>query len=197
MHVLVKNAFKVNDLLVNIDLMVEKGSLNFLVGENGVGKTSLFTYLKIHRELLQGSKVVFVDQEKLRPLADLSVKEVLALILEEVPGSKNLKECPFCERLQIKSLMDKKVSSLSGGENQKLKIALALLMPFDILFMDEPLQSLDEQSQKKVISILEDLSKDKIVLIIEHDTAKYNRSIGRKNVMKRTTGSVEVTHGRT
>ncbi|MBG60242.1 MAG: hypothetical protein CMJ16_07275 [Peredibacter sp.] len=196
MRITLDNAFKINGKQTSIDLFIKEKAINFLIGENGVGKSSLFTYMKISKDLFQGTRVAFVDQEKLNPLSDLSVSEILAVVIEELVDVKSWEECEHVKNLEIEKLLDKKVSCLSGGENQKLKLALGLILPFDILLLDEPLQSLDVKSQKQVISTLEDISKEKAVLIIEHNVKKYESFNGCLNVMKEGNDFVEVSHGR-
>lgn len=196
MRITLNHAFKVNGKQTNIDLLIKDKAINFLIGENGVGKSSLFTYMKINKDLFQGRKVAFVDQEKLNPLSDLCVSEVLAVVIEELVDVKKWEECQHVKSLEIDKLLDKKVSCLSGGENQKLKLALGFMLPFDILLLDEPLQSLDVKNQKKVISTLEDISKEKAVLIIEHNVKKYESFDGCLNIMKEGNDLVEVSHGR-
>ena len=161
-----------------------------------MGKTSLFTFLKLNPSMFGNLKPAYVGQSRFHPLSDLYVSDAFKVIEEEVKGALSWKDNTLSKNLNLELLMDKKVSALSGGENQKLKIALALMTPFDILLLDEPLQNLDKENQELIISFLEELSQDKIVLIIEHDLNKYPNKAGKINVMSNLENRVEVMHDR-
>lgn len=170
-----REAFYVNGLPVDLDFEAMSGKLNLILGPNGVGKTTFFTHLKINPELLQGRSAAFMDQKPFNPLADMKVEDALRVIFEELPGSRPWREVEEIKELGIEQLKDKSVSHLSGGENQKVKLAIALMRPFDILLADEPLQSLDGRNQELFLSIFVGLLKrGKTLIIIEHDVDKYN-----------------------
>ncbi|MEX0797929.1 MAG: ATP-binding cassette domain-containing protein, partial [Bacteriovoracaceae bacterium] len=149
------NAFQVNSRPVSVDFFAKEGVLNFLTGPNGAGKTTFFTYLKTHRNFYQGFEATFMDQAAFNPLTDMRVKDALAVVEEEVPGARPWQEIEAARNLEIEKLLHKNSRHLSGGENQKLKLVLALMRPFDLFFGDEPLQNLDQKNQSLVYSLFE------------------------------------------
>ena len=86
------------------------------------------------------------------------------------------KQTEILQNLGIKKYLNTDVAKLSGGETQRVAIARALLDDNDILLADEPTGSLDEKNGEKVMSILKDISAQKLVIVITHNTefaAKY------------------------
>lgn len=190
-----KDAFLVNGRSVDLDFKALSGCFNFLVGNNGVGKSTFFTHLKIKHESLGGLRPAFMDQAPLKPLADLRVEDALQTVTEEVIGAMKWSDVKACEDLGIRSLLKKPIHGLSGGENQKVKLALAMLRPFDILFADEPLQNLDRNSQVFFIQFFEGLvQQGKILVLIEHDVDKYAGVRMLVNKMEKNSNRVMVSH---
>ncbi len=77
------------------------------------------------------------------------------------------------EKLDIKNILDKRIEKreISGGELQIVSIAAALLKDVDLYFFDEPSSYLDIHQRLKVARIIQELSKEKMVIVIEHDLA--------------------------
>ncbi len=141
-----------------------------IIGENGVGKTSLLKYLKSKQAEIFKTQCSILDQIRIRPLADLKVFEVFELVNKELKdilkqplGKENtlVKEFEFFEHYQ------KSISNLSGGENQILKIILALNLNVEIYILDEPFSNLSLKNKTKLKSLLQEM--DKTLLIIDHD----------------------------
>ena len=82
-HIQLVEAFLIDGLPVDVDFKLVKGEINFLVGANGAGKTSLLNFFKLRQKLFGKIKISFLDQERLSPLGNLSVKECLQILQEE------------------------------------------------------------------------------------------------------------------
>lgn len=187
-----KEAFKVNGEPVDLNFCLEGGSINLLTGPNGCGKSTLMDHLKKRPALLDGLAPSFMDQEALRPLTDMRGAQVLKVATEEVPGAVDWRGNPLLAGLKIGSLLEKPVSALSGGENQKLKLALAMTRPFDILLADEPLQFLDDKNKKAFLELFLELArKGKILFLAEHARDAYENA--RLIEFKKGANRVEVT----
>jgi ATP-binding cassette subfamily E protein 1 len=86
--------------------------------------------------------------------------------LEKV--SKDYKE--VSETMELTKILDRNLKDLSGGELQRLAIAIALLRDVGLYFFDEPTSFLDISQRLKMARTLRDLSqKDKSVIVVEHD----------------------------
>ena len=77
------------------------------------------------------------------------------------------------EKLGLKNILDKNIekNGISGGELQLVAVAAALLKDVDLYFFDEPSSYLDIYQRLKVARIIRELSKEKKVLVVEHDLA--------------------------
>ena len=64
--------------------------------------------------------------------------------------------------------LSENASNLSGGQRQRLLLARTLLKPADIYFLDEPTSALDLEREKKIMEVLSERAKEKIVFLITH-----------------------------
>lgn len=194
MKITIKDRLEVSgrDLVCSIN--IEPGRVHLISGENGVGKTSLITFLKMNQdEYFPGKKLTFVDQFPLIPLNSISFND-LKLIL----GVKQADESPLFKELEklTKSFENQSIKSLSGGQNQIIKILIALYLSGDIFFFDEPLQYLDQEMRTRVKKLFIKLKElGKTLIIVEHsnefDPSFIDKHISFKQIDRR----VEVRDG--
>ena len=76
--------------------------------------------------------------------------------------------------LSIYSLKNKKVVSLSGGEKQRVAIARCIVQNTRVILADEPTGALDSENAYSVMRILKNLSKQKLVIVVTHNTELAN-----------------------
>ena len=176
---------------------IRQGERVWLSGESGVGKSSLLHLLLGFEEEYQGQFFVNghgFDSIKLadwrRKLAWLpqtpewvngSIRRNLLLGLEGtgMPSDDDLKtvlvksQCDeFIQALPsgLETKLTELGAGLSGGQMQRLSIARALLSKADIWLLDEPCSGLDNDTAQAVLVTLDQVSKDKTLLIVSHDT---------------------------
>jgi energy-coupling factor transport system ATP-binding protein len=82
----------------------------------------------------------------------------------------------FCE---IESLIDRQLNTLSGGEKQKVALAIVIAMNRDIILLDEPFASIDPQSRAELIAKLVTLrdQQQKTIIIADHDLLGYKQFV--------------------
>jgi len=171
-----ERAFEVNGRWIDVNFDLRENELTLLLGPNGCGKTTLLTRLKLAPRLLGGRKATYMDQAPLRPLTDMNVEDALNVIAEEVAGAKDWRQLEVVEKLGILAFKDRPISALSGGENQKLKLALSLMKPFDLFIADEPMQNLDENARELFLATFEEMLRaGKTLFIVEHEPEKFSR----------------------
>lgn len=151
-------------------LALETGQATCLMGRSGCGKTSLL-------RLLMGLEAPSAGRvHSLRPLSAVFQEDRLLPWLD-APG--NLRLCAgragtgrasdLLEGLGLQEALDKPVSAFSGGMKRRLALARALLVPFDLLLLDEPFTGLDEATRARAAALIRQFTRGKTVLMASHD----------------------------
>lgn len=168
----------------DISFAIERGQFVCLAGENGSGKSTLLkTLLGLNRPL--GGKIVFEHDFNKNTIGYLpqqtdSQKDFPATVREVVMSGflNRMGWRPFynrCEKdramkimseLKIEELMNKSFRDLSGGQQQKVLLARAICATDGVIVLDEPTNALDVRSRKKLYSLLSDLNKSGMTIII-------------------------------
>ena len=108
----------------------------------------------------------------------------LILLLNNIP-KKVRKEriMKLLKRVDMVKYKNTKVSKLSGGQKQRVAIARALAKDVPIILADEPTGSLDKKSAAGIITLLKEVSKDKLIIIVTHNYEQVENFVTRKIVM--------------
>ena len=104
-----------------------------------------------------------------QPLFNLAftVQEILAMARSA--GSTLASENAAIAQLAINDLVDRKVTQLSGGEKQRVAIALAIAVGAQVLLLDEPLAAQDVESTNRIIELLKSEAKaGKTIILVAH-----------------------------
>ncbi len=154
-------------------LEVSEGSINRheiigIIGENGIGKTSFVKLLagveKPDKGELNSKVIVSYKPQTLESDSDELVVNVLKDAIKK--HSKDI-----INPLKIKELFMKKLNELSGGELQKVSIALALSKKCDLALLDEPSAYLDVEQRLIVSKIIKNVAEATgiSVMVVDHD----------------------------
>lgn len=166
-------------LLYEASFSVRKGAKITLMGQNGAGKSTLFNLIRgeitpqsgrisITREASVGSARQTVKREE----QELSIEEYLSKVFTPVPKNIKSKIAKALEAVNLKIETDRKVGSLSGGQQARLLLSYAIIQDPDILLLDEPTNNLDKEGIDSLISFL--VMYEKTVLVISHDADFLN-----------------------
>lgn len=161
-----------------------------LLGESGVGKTTLLNILygidqdyqgeyelknKLAKNFssyewdnIRNKEVGFVFQD-FKLLDDLTVFENLDYTYFLEPNEKISRIYDVLETINLKEHLHQKVRDLSGGQKQRLAIGRAILNDPSIILLDEPTGNLDDTNTEKIIQFIQKIKENKTVIIITHD----------------------------
>ncbi len=187
---------KENMVLNEISLEVKKGEFVYLIGRTGSGKSSFMKLLYGDLPLTQGTgRIVDFDlqslQEKDIPylrrklgivfqdfnlLPDRNVNNNLLFVLKATgwtdPDKMNAKIEDVLTKVDMRTKGFKFPHELSGGEQQRIAIARALLNDPELILADEPTGNLDPQTSVEVMKVLQEINKSgRTILMATHDYA--------------------------
>ncbi len=174
-------------VLDGVDLNLHRGEILTVIGPNGAGKTCLIRIaLGLMpasggtRWLAPGLRIGYLPQKlRLNPYLPLTVADFLAL--PEAGGKHwwQRSQPPYSRQDILKALAEvgaehllmQQAQSLSGGEQQRVLLARALLRRPDLLVLDEPVQGVDLAGQAELYALIREL-RDRYgcgVLMVSHD----------------------------
>ena len=187
---------KENLILEDVSIRIEKGEFVYLIGKTGTGKSSFMKTLYGDLPLSKGDGtivghdlttlkekdipflrrklgVVFQD---FKLLNDRTVKENLHFVLTATgwkdKTQMNLKIDQVLDKVGMKTKSIKYPYELSGGEQQRIAIARALLNDPELILADEPTGNLDPQTSVEVMEVLKEInSNGNTILMATHDYA--------------------------
>jgi cell division transport system ATP-binding protein len=185
-----------NPVLSDVTIEVKKGEFLYLIGRTGSGKSSFLKTLYADLPLTEGEgNVVEYDLSTLKEkdipylrrkigivfqdfklLPDRSVKENLLFVLKATGWSEkaemDLKIEEVLDKVGMKGFAQKMPHQLSGGEQQRVGIARALLNDPELILADEPTGNLDPQTSVEVMEVLRKINANgKTILMATHDYA--------------------------
>jgi iron complex transport system ATP-binding protein len=173
-----------NTVIKGFSAEFKAGTITAIIGPNGCGKSTLLAAIAGDLPLANGLiKINEKDLEnhsnselaKMRsvvlqqPLFNLAftVQEILAMARSA--GSTLASENAAIAQLAINDLVDRKVTQLSGGEKQRVAIALAIAVDAPVLLLDEPLAAQDVESTNRIIELLKSEAKaGKTIILVAH-----------------------------
>ena len=180
-----------NDMILDkIDLHVHCGEMLALIGPNGAGKSTLLKAIlgqQDHSGIISFSVpgqrnrkplIGYVPQSPTFDHGDpLTVADLFACCLSKRPAflglSRKMQEkiCECLARVSAEDLLNKRIGTLSGGELQRVLLALALEPVPNILILDEPLSGVDVDGMDMLMHLLDELrlEYDLSILMTTHD----------------------------
>ncbi len=185
-----------NLILSDINLDIQKGEFNYIIGRTGSGKSSLMKTLYGDLPLQNGEgSIVDFDLRKLKEkdipflrrkigivfqdfqlLNDRSVYDNLFFVLKATgwkgKNQMDVKINEVLDKVDMKTKGFKMPYQLSGGEQQRVAIARALLNTPEMILADEPTGNLDPKTSVEIMNVLEEINKAGItILMATHDYA--------------------------
>ncbi|WP_338409185.1 ATP-binding cassette domain-containing protein [uncultured Flavobacterium sp.] len=185
-----------NIVLNNVNLEIKRGEFIYLIGKTGAGKSSFLKTLYGDLALTEGEGhivdfnlktlkeneipflrrklgVVFQD---FKLLPDRSIKENLVFVLKatgwKIKADMDVQIEDVLDKVGMMSQAHKMPHQLSGGEQQRIAIARALLNDPELILADEPTGNLDPQTSVEIMNVLKKINENgKTIIMATHDYA--------------------------
>jgi zinc transport system ATP-binding protein len=180
----------------SVSFKIQNGDFIGLIGPNGAGKTTLIKallgllpiakgeillYGKPLKQFSDWHRIDYLPQniKTINPLFPATIEEVVFLGLlsskkthRHFSASDKARVKETLIDLEIVDLKSRTISELSGGQQQKVLIARALVSKPEILILDEPTTALDSKSREEFMGLIKDLNKKNgiTIILITHDT---------------------------
>ena len=186
-----KNSIPVK-ALKSVNFSLADNGMVFFLGKSGSGKSTLLNILSgldnadtgssievLGKDLFKLTKSELDDYrntccgfvfQEYNLISELNVEEniALAIQLQGQTDTENRVKAVLTQ-VELDGYEKRKVTELSGGQKQRIAIARALIKNPDIIFADEPTGALDKSNGENIMTLLKELSKDKLVIVVSHD----------------------------
>ncbi len=162
------------EIIYDYSEQIPAGSITVIIGPNGSGKSTLLG--AIAGDIVPSKGTITIDElhPPLTSARDLAAIRAMAVqnqfytlgftvreIIEMAGPSANV-----MEQLQLTQIADRHVTTLSGGESQRVAIAQAIAQNTPVLLLDEPLSAQDIDSRKRIITVLKGLAEAGVTVVV-------------------------------
>ena len=191
------------DVLKGITVDIHKGDVVFVVGPSGSGKSTVLRYLNLLEEPTSGhiffegtditdpktdvdkhrQKMGMVFQQfNLFPHMDIMKNLTIAPIKLQGKGQKEAEDeaMELLERVGLADRAHAYPSQLSGGQKQRIAIVRALCMKPDVMLFDEPTSALDPEMVGEVLSVMRDLAREKMTMVVVTHEMGFAREVATR-----------------
>ena len=187
-------SFKENQVFTNFNCHIKDGFMTAIIGKSGSAKSTLLNMIGLLDLDYQGD--ILYDNINIKNLKENKQTEfirkninylfqnyalidnetveqnlLLALAYEKISKKEKLDKInQVLAKVGLDNFNDKKIYTLSGGEQQRIALARTIIKTGNIILADEPTGNLDEENKNQVLKILKEL-KDlgKTIIIVTHD----------------------------
>jgi ABC-type cobalamin/Fe3+-siderophores transport system ATPase subunit len=162
------------EIIYDYSEQIPAGSITAIVGPNGCGKSTLLAAIAgdmapskgtitiddVHPILTQPSQLA-----KIRAVAIQNQSYTLGFTVKQIIEMAGPSEAVM-QALDLISLANRQVTTLSGGEAQRVSIATAIAQQTPVLLLDEPLSAQDVGSRKRIIEFLQNLALTGVTVVV-------------------------------
>ena len=192
--------FGSHKVLSDIDFSVKKGDVTTIIGVSGSGKSTLLRCINV-LETPSGGKILFhgndIDEKgfsvtdyrakvgmvfqsfnlfsNMTVLQNCMVGQVKVLGKKKAEAEEKAKY--FLEKVGMLPYINEKPKQLSGGQKQRVAIARALAMEPEVLLFDEPTSALDPQMVGEVLTVMRQLAKEGLTMIVVTHEMAFARDV--------------------
>lgn len=192
-------SFKEKQVFINFNCQIKDGFMTAIIGKSGTGKSTLLNMIGLLDLDYQGE--ILYDNINIKNLKENKQTEfirnninylfqnyalidnetveqnlLLTLAYEKISKKEKLNKInTVLTKVGLDNFNDKKIYTLSGGEQQRIALARTIIKKGNIILADEPTGNLDEENKNQVLNILKELKKlGKTIIIVTHDLSIAN-----------------------
>ena len=186
-------------VLKDIDFTVNRGDVTCIIGASGSGKSTLLRCLNLFETPTSG-EIIFEGANVVETAKPNEYRKRVGMVFQSFNLFKNMNVLKNCTVGPVKVLklgkeeatnralkylnmvgmaeyVDARPSQLSGGQKQRVAIARALAMEPDVLLFDEPTSALDPEMVGEVLSVMSDLAKSGLTMVVVTHEMSFARDI--------------------
>ncbi len=192
-----------NEILKDVSFKCYKKDIISIIGQSGSGKTTLLRCINLLNEPDSG-EIYFNGINLLDSKTNINkIRQKIGMVFQNFNLFNNMsvlenmikapeivlklkkdeaikKAIPLLEKVGMKKFMNKPVEILSGGQKQRVAIARALMMDPDIMLFDEPTSALDPEMVDEVLTVIDELAKSGMTMIIVSHEMKFIKKISTR-----------------
>ena len=165
------------EIIYDYSEQIPAGSITVIVGPNGCGKSTLLA--AIAGDIAPDKGTITIDEHHPILTAANTLAGIRSMVIQnqsftlgftvrqiiEMAGDS----APVMQTLELTEIADRLVTTLSGGEAQRVAIAQAIAQDTPVLLLDEPLAAQDIHSRGRIIQLLKDLAEQgKTIVVVAH-----------------------------
>ena len=167
------------EIIYDYSEQIPAGSITVIIGPNGCGKSTLLA--AIAGDIAPDKGTITIDEvhpiltdahtlASIRAMAVQNQSFTLGFTVQEIVEMGGV-ATEVLKALGLTEISDRLVTTLSGGESQRVAIAQAIAQKTPVLLLDEPLAAQDPSSRKKIIALLQQLADNgTTVVVVSHST---------------------------
>lgn len=162
------------EIIYDYSEQIPAGSITAIVGPNGSGKSTLLA--AIAGDIAPAKGTITIDDlhpiltspaqlAQIRAVAIQNQSYTLGFSVQQIIELAGPAQ-DVMQALELTSLVDRQVTTLSGGEAQRVSIATAIAQSTPVLLLDEPLAAQDVGSRKRIIQLLQKLAEGGVTVVV-------------------------------
>ena len=198
-----RKSFGELEVLKGINTTIRQGEVVVVIGPSGSGKSTFIRCLNL-LEMPTGGQIVFEGEnitgkgyaahkhrekvgmvfQQFNLFNNLTVLENITVSQKKVkktdPKTAEEKARSLLRRVGLEDKADAYPSQLSGGQKQRIAIVRAMAMEPDVMLFDEPTSALDPEMVGEVLSVIQDLAKEGVTMVVVTHEMSFARKVGTR-----------------
>lgn len=161
----------------NFSIEFQENAINYIMGESGIGKTTLMKYIKDDLFLKNVDISVVFQESRLIPWKNIYKNLEIVIKNKVMKEDRKIKIKRILQNMNLINCEKLYPHELSGGMQQRVSIARALLYNGEVFIMDEPFKGLDKENKENVIRFIKEYiyENSKTAIVISHDIEEAKR----------------------